>query len=159
MSRPDLPLHYTLPVSRDDWPDLLADWQPIIPPNSTPWLLTKFGEIFFIQPDQKIGMLQVSSFQYEVVAKNQTDFQEWLVDPDKLSEWFLAPLVDSMEAQGKKLEGDRCYSFITPLGLGGELKPENVMAIPVCEHFKCWGEVFRQIKDLPEGAQITLKPS
>ena len=109
--------------------------------------------------DGKVGMLQVSSFRYDVVAKDKTDFQEWLVDPDKMAEWFLAPLVDRLEAAGRFLGPDQCYSFITPLGLGGALKAENVMTIPIREHFGCWGEVFRQIKDMPPGSEVILKPT
>ena len=141
---------------RPDWKDLLSDWQPLIPPQSSIWLLTKFGELFFRQADGKIGMLQVSGFQYEVVAKDTTDFQEWLVDPDKLSGWFLAPLVDHLEAVGRSLQPDQCYSFIKPLGLGGSLTADNVMTVPIREHFGLWGEVFRQIKDVPDGGEVTF---
>lgn len=154
-----IPEQYLLPASRSDWEALLADWQPLLPKNVSPWLLTRFGEVFFCQADGKIGMLQVSGFGYEVVAKDKVDFQEWLVDPDKVATWFLAPLVDALEAAGKHLQPEQCYSFITPLGLGGKLAVDNVMVIPVHEHFRCFGEVFRQIKDFPDGTQIILKPT
>jgi hypothetical protein len=157
MTLPDIPERYILPAARSDWPGLLADWQALIPQQSTPWLLTRFGEVFFCHPDGKIGMLQVSGFQYHVVAKDRTDFQEWLVDPDKMAEWFLAPLVDRLEATGRHLELEQCYSFIKPLALGGALTLENVMTIPIREHFGCWGEVFRQIKDVPDGGQVILQ--
>jgi hypothetical protein len=153
----DIPDKYVLPVSRTDWAELLTDWQPLLPNHASPWLLTKFGEVFFVQQDGKVGMLQVSGFQYHVVAKDKTDFQQWLVDPDKMAEWFLAPLVDRLDAAGKQLQVEQCFSFITPLGLGGTLKPENVMIIPIREHFQCWGDVFRQIKDLPDGAEVVFK--
>ncbi|HLH57343.1 MAG TPA: T6SS immunity protein Tdi1 domain-containing protein [Verrucomicrobiae bacterium] len=159
MTPPEIPERYILPAARSDWTGLLTDWQPLIPPQSSPWLLTKFGEVFFCQPDGKIGMLQVSGFQYQVVAKDKTDFQEWLVDPDKMSEWFLAPLVDRLESAGRTLGSDQCFSFITPLGLQGRLAADNVMIIPIPEHFGCWGDVFRQIKDMPEGSQVVLKPT
>ena len=119
MMPPEIPSQYTLPASRPDWPVLLADWQPLIPHGASIWLLTKFGELFFAQPDQKIGMLQVSGFEYTLVAKDQTDFRGWLVDPDKMSEWFLAPLVDRLEASGKVLGAGQCYSFVQALSLGG----------------------------------------
>ena len=159
MTRLEIPQQYVLPTARTDWPEVFADWQSLLSPRATIWLLTKFGEVFFVHEDRKIGMLQVSGFKYQIVAKDQTDFQEWLVDPDKMAEWFLAPLVDQLQAAGKVLQPDQCYSFIRPLGLGGELALENVMAIPIREHFGCWGEVFRQIKDLPDGAQVVLKPT
>jgi len=159
MTLRDIPERYVLPAGRVDWADLLTDWQSLIPQQSSPWLLTKFGEVFFCQPDGKIGMLQVSGFQYRVVAKDRIDFQEWLVDPDKMSEWFLAPLVDQLESSGRILGSDQCYSFITPLGLQGRLAADNVMIIPIREHFGCWGEVFQQLKDLPEGSHVVLKPT
>jgi len=92
MSLPEIPGRYVLPVGRPDWKELLADWQLAIPQQSSVWLLTKFGEVFFCHADGKIGMLQVSGFPYKVVDRDKTDFQEWLVDPDRMSDWFLAPL-------------------------------------------------------------------
>lgn len=157
MTLPAIPEQYVLPVARNDWAELFADWQPLLPPNSSPWILTKFGEVFLLQKDSKIGMLQVSGFQYQVVAKDKMDFQEWLVDPDKMADWFLAPLVDRLEAAGKKLQLDQCYSFIRPLALGGALAIENVMTIPIREHFQCWGDIFRQIKDVPDGGEVVIK--
>lgn len=154
----DIPQQYVLPISRTDWADLLIDWQPLLPPGYSLWLLTKFGEVFVTQQDGRVGMLQVSGFQYHVVAKDKTDFQEWLADPDKMADWFLAPLVDRLEAAGRHLQPEQCYSFTKPLGLGGALTPENVMTIPIREHFKCWGEVFRQIKYVPDGGEVILKP-
>ncbi len=154
-----IPEQYLLPADRSDWAELLANWQPLIPRQSIPWLLTKFGEVFFHQPDGKIGMLQVSGFQYQVVAKDKADFQERLIDPDNMSEWFLAPLVDRLESSGRAIGQGQCFSFITPLGLQGRLAADNVMIIPIREHFGCWGEVFQQIKDMPDGSRITLKPT
>ena len=123
MMLPDIPERYTLPAVRPDWEELLADWHPLLPPQRATWLLTRFGEVFFCHQDGKIGMLQVSGFRYQVVAKDKTDFQEWLVDPDKMAEWFLAPLGDRLEAAGRLLQHEQCYSFITTLGLGGGLTP------------------------------------
>jgi hypothetical protein len=148
---------FTLPFENLNWDELLIDWRPLIPAAARPWMLTKFGELFFAHADGKIGMLRVSDFSYEIVAKHETDFFEWLVDPDKMTEWFLAPLLESMDLAGKKLDAGQCYSFITPLGLGGTLKRDNVMVIPITHHFKCFGEVFREIKDLPDGAQVQFK--
>jgi hypothetical protein len=157
MALPDIPERYLLPVARSDWAELLVEWLPLLPREPSLWLLTKFGELFICQQDSKVGMLQVSAFQYQVVAKDKTDFQEWLEDPDKMAEWFLSPLVDRLEAAGMRLGTEQCYSFIKPLGLGGAVTPENVMVIPIQEHFKCWGDVFRQIKDVPDGGQVVIK--
>jgi hypothetical protein len=157
MTPQEIPERYTLPAARSDWTELLVDWQALIPPQSSPWLLTRFGEVFFCQPDGKIGTLQVSGFQYQVVAKDKTDFQEWLVDPDKMSEWFLAPLVDRLEAVGRLLGPDQCYSFVQALGLGGALSVENVAVLPVQNHFCGWGKVFRQVGSLPPGTEVVAR--
>lgn len=149
--------NYLLPVDRDDWSKLLAAWKEILPTEYSPWLLSRFGELFVEQADGKIGMLQVSCFQYLVVAEHRQDFEAWLADPDKMRDWFLAPLVDYLVASGKGLPPGKCYSFITPLGLGGQLIEENVMVIPIEEHFGCFGAIFQQIKDLSDGSQVVLK--
>ncbi len=149
--------HYLLPVERDDWSELLAQWSELLPPDASRWLLSRFGELFVEQADHRIGMLQVSGFQYRVVAEHKPDFEEWLANPDKMAEWFLAPLVDCLVSRGKSLPQENCYSFITPLGLGGQLIEENVMVIPIREHFRCLGEIFQQVKDLPDGSQVVLK--
>jgi hypothetical protein len=154
---PDIPEQYLLPVERTDYSEILVEWQPLLPADTTPWLLTRFGEVFFAERQGNIGMLQVSTFRYQVVAKNSTDFREWLLDPDKLAEWFLAPLVDRLVASGRLLGTQQCYSFIQPLGLGGALSERNVMTISIREHFLCWGDVFRQIRDLPDGSQVVFK--
>jgi hypothetical protein len=148
---------FLLPVERNDWNELLAAWKPLIPLESSRWLLSRFGELFLEHKDGKIGVLQVSSFQYKIIAKGKKDFEEWLVDPDKWSEWFLSPLINHLELSGKILKPDCCYSFIKPLGLGGQLTLENVMVIPIREHFGLWGEIFQQIKDVPDGAEVVLK--
>jgi hypothetical protein len=159
MTLPDIPEHYTIPVSRPDWPLLLTDWRPLLPEGFEPWLVTKFGELLVLQQDGKIGMLQVSGFQYQVVAKDKTDFQEWLVDPDKMAEWFLAPLIDRLEASGRLLGPDQCYSFVQSLGLGGSFAPDNVAVLSVRDHFCGWGKVFRQVGGLAPGTQIIAKQS
>jgi hypothetical protein len=148
---------YLLPVERGDWSELLSSWSELLPSDASPWLLSRFGELFMEQADNKIGMLQVSGFQYHIVAEHKQDFEEWLADPDKMAEWFLAPLVDRLVSVGKILPTENCYSFITPLGLGGQLTEDNVMMIPIKEHFIYFGEIFQQIKDLPDGAQVELK--
>jgi hypothetical protein len=157
MTLADIPWRYVLPVGRSDWAELLVDWQPLIPQQSSLWLLTKFGELFFCQTDGKIGMLQVSGFQYQVVARDKTDFQEWLVDPDKMSEWFLAPLVDQLENSGRLLGLDQCYSFVQALALGGSVAPDNVAVLPLRNHFVGWGKVYRQVSGLAPGTHIIAK--
>ena len=149
---------YTLPVDRTDWDALLVEWQPLVPARASRWILSRFGEVFFEHADGKIGMLQVSSFRYEIVAKDKKDFEEWLVDPDKMSEWFLAPLVDRLLASGKSLKPDSCYSFATPLGLGGQIEEKNVSILSVRDHFGCWGDIFRQLKDVPDGERVIIVP-
>jgi hypothetical protein len=36
MTLPDIPKRYTISASRSDWPELLADWQALLPTGSMP---------------------------------------------------------------------------------------------------------------------------
>ncbi len=148
---------YSLPANRVDWNSLLQDWQPLIPRDATPWILTQFGDVLFKEDRGQIGMLDTGSFGYSVVAGSEIEFEELIQNRDNLSAWFLTPLVDSLRRAGTGIVGDRCYSFVTPPGFGGALEPANVMCVPVREHFGLWGSVYQQIKDLPPGAEVVLK--
>jgi len=154
MTQCEIPARYTLPVSRQDWSELLADWRTLLPERAEPWLLTKFGELFVREQSNRIGLLRVSSFEYARVATDEKDFREWLVDPDKMTEWFLAPLVDRLESSERILGPDQCYSFVRALALGGTLSEDNVVLLSIPNHFCGWGKVFRQIGDLPPGSHI-----
>ena len=70
----------------------------------------------------------------------------------------MTPIVDQLVASGVVLGSGQCCSFRQLAVLGGTYTPENRMPFPIREHFGAWGSVDRQISNLPDGAEIVIKP-
>jgi hypothetical protein len=55
------------------------------------------------------------------------------------------------------LAAGQCYAYTTPPVVGGEYRVENVWVAPWQEWFSLTADLFQQIKDLPDGATVSLK--
>jgi hypothetical protein len=51
----------------------------------------------------------------------------------------------------------QCYAFNTPPILGGDYTEANVWVAQWKEWFSFTADLFRQIKDLPDGSTVSLK--
>lgn len=51
----------------------------------------------------------------------------------------------------------QCYAFTTPPVLGGEYVVANVWVAPWQEWFGFTADLFQQIKDIPNGASVSIK--
>jgi len=76
---------------------------------------------------------------------------------DNSSDWFMIPLIDDLVAAGKTLRPGYCYGYLRNPVLGGEYSVDNTVVIPVTEHYGLNAEIHEQIKDLPDGAQVTIE--
>jgi len=54
------------------------------------------------------------------------------------------------------IEG-KCYSYKQIPILGGDYTVENTCVLPIKEHFGVCGSIHHQIKELPDGAEVTIK--
>lgn len=91
------------------------------------------------------------------VATTETEFRRAVTDPDNNGYWFGAALVDRLRASGKTLGPGECYSYVQLPMLGGEYEPANFRIYDVVTHFRVWGPIHEQLRDLPDGATITFK--
>jgi hypothetical protein len=114
--------------------------------------------LFITAPDDSIHMLDVGAGTLQQVAKSRDEFCTKIDEPGIAEDWLMTPIVDQLVASGVVLGTGQCYSFRQLPVLGGAYTPENRMAIPIREHFGAWGSVHRQISDLPDGAEIVIKP-
>lgn len=55
------------------------------------------------------------------------------------------------------LGNGQCYAFKVPPVLGGDYVVENVWVAPWAEWFSFTADLFRQIKDLPDGTAVSFK--
>ena len=140
------------------WQSLLSEWHWLLPPQFRVWLLTRTGDLFINVPDGTIHMLDVGAGRLQQVAASREEFCTKIDDPEVAADWLMIPIVDQLVASGVVLAAGQCYSYRTLPTLGGSYAADNRMAFGIREHFGGWGSVQRQISDLPDGAEIVIKP-
>lgn len=148
---------YLIAVEDQDWGELLSEWAWLLPPSFTVWLVNRYGDVMFRPADDSVQMLDVGSGEVTRLADNREHFQE-IVDFDRNADnWFMIPLVDQCVNAGLLLEAGQCYTYAKPPVLGGEYTTENTRVIAIGEHYGFYGSLHRQLRDLPDGAQVELK--
>lgn len=95
----------------------------------------------------------------ELTARKIRDDKNYLAafeDEQFREDWFFEGVADAAEAALGPLGEGRCYAFTTWPIMGGPFTPDNMYVATTTEWLGVSGEVGRQIKDLPNGAKITL---
>ncbi|WP_202947438.1 T6SS immunity protein Tdi1 domain-containing protein [Sulfurovum sp. AR] len=66
-------------------------------------------------------------------------------------------MVDVAQDKLGPLEEGKKYYLVIPGALGGEYGIDNIKTAPLMEIIRYSGDVGKQIKDLPDGAEVKLK--
>jgi len=93
----------------------------------------------------------------EVIAKNREELDALSTDQEFLADWYMQALVEQAEEKLGPLNEGRKYHFVIPGLLGGEYGASNFQTVPLIEQIRFSGDLGRQIKELPDGAQVKLK--
>lgn len=133
---------------------ILEAWKWIIPEESKLVLVSSIGDMFIETASKEIHWLQVDSRKLEKIAKNMDEFYPLLYDQNVSREWFMFELVQKIKDSGLILEPGMLYSYKKLPILGGEYSPCNFDLCDIEVHFDIFGQIHRQIKDLPDGTKI-----
>jgi hypothetical protein len=95
--------------------------------------------------------------RFQVVAASDDEFRRAVADPENNSLWFGAAFVDRLRTAGKLLGPGECYSYKLLPMLGGDWQPANFVVYEVVHHFRVWGPIHEQLRELPDGATIEFK--
>ena len=117
-----------------------------------------FGNLIIKDADDKFWRLCPEDVYCEVVAESITDYNQLIKNEEFLEDWNMTNMV--MEAQKSlgDLEQGKKYYMVIPGVLNGEYGGSNVKTATLIEIIRFSGAVGQQIKDLPDGAKIQLKP-
>lgn len=133
----------------------LADWRWLVDAEMQAMTITALGDVFLEGPGGSVWFLDT----YEGTCKPAADsYDEW---KDKLQEidagrrWLLPDLVGALLSVGKVPTRGECLSPEHPPVLGGEMAPENFQPIDILVHLSIMGQIHKQVKDLPEGTEIS----
>ena len=116
-----------------------------------------FGNLMVKDVDGKYWRLCPEDLYCKVVAQNREELNALSTDQEFLADWYMEALVEAAKDKLGPLEEGRKYYLVIPGVLGGEYGVSNVKTLPLVELIRLSGDVGKQIKDLPDGAQVKLK--
>jgi hypothetical protein len=146
-----------VPLTSVDTSPLLEFWRWLIPETRRPLFATALGDLFLAEPNGVVLWLDIGYGQLQAVAASEREFERVAIDPDNNSLWFGEVLVDQLRAAGKVLGLGECYSYLQLPMLGGEYKLANFRVYDAVTHFRVWGPIHEQLRDLPDGAEVEFK--
>jgi T6SS immunity protein Tdi1, C-terminal len=145
---------YFLPKAADDEADLSA-WSPMVPAQARVLRTNLFGDVFVVDECGAVHMLERAACSASEVVPAEEDF--WRQVQADEEGWQLRPLVDECRRAGKLLGDGQSYAFTTLPVFGGKYTVDNIWVASWKEWFSFTANVFQQIKDLPDGATVSLK--
>jgi hypothetical protein len=148
---------YLLDTEGANWGDLLASWAWLVPPQFTIWLTNRFGDLFMVLDDDSVSMLDVGSGSLQRLADNRDHFSDLIDQDDNANNWLMIPLVDKLVEGGIQIGPGECYSYVQLPVLGGDYTVQNTRVVSLAQHYKAFGPIHQQIKDLPDGTRVTFR--
>jgi len=92
-----------------------------------------------------------------MVAQDRTALDELSRDQEFLHGWYLTDLVKLAKDRCGPLTDGRKYCLKLPAVLGGGYGAENLATAPLVEIVSMSGDIARQIRDVPDGAQVRMQ--
>ena len=145
----------TISLQGLDTSTLLSEWEWAMCEPMTPILLIALGDVFAQGDSKAVYFLDTNQGSFVLVAGTGDQFQNMLRDPRFVTEKMLPARILQLRKAGIELGPSEVYSHSHPLVLGGEDTNENVAPTNIAVHLSLYGQIHRQIKDLPEGTKIT----
>jgi hypothetical protein len=133
----------------------LSAWSAIIPVVARILRTNLFGDVFIVDQEGAVHMLERAACSANEIASTEEDF--WREVQDDEEGWQLRPLVEECRRTEKILGDGQCYAFTTLPVLGGKYAVENIWVAQWTEWFSFTADLFQQIKDMPDGATVSLK--
>lgn len=140
--------------------DIFSDWRFLIGKDSNVVIITALGNAFVEIPkklfrkDFGIFFLDSGLGSFEKVAENRSEIETKMQSADFVNKYFMPDLVSELKNHLGELEQDQVYSFKTPPLLGGNYDLSNFDKVHIGVHFSVSGQIYHQVKDLPQGTKI-----
>ena len=135
---------------RDAWGWVGIDPQEVVLEND-------FGNLILKDSENRYWRLSPEDVYCEVVAESTEEYKLLVKDEDFLTDWFMSQMVQDAEAALGPLSDGQKYYMVIPGLLGGAYGGSNIQVAPLIELIRFSGNLGKQLKDLPEGAEVQLK--
>ena len=146
----DLTRTFTL----EEFARALQSWRWIGLEGLEPWFSTAFGDVFFLA-DDGVHWLDICAGELTKPFDSPELAKQVLATDEGLDEYLLAGLAFAAEEAGISAQGSAILDFKVPPVLGGEFEVANLQVTDFEVVLHLAGQLHEQIKDLPDGAEIS----
>jgi hypothetical protein len=146
---------YLLEGDAAPWGELLEPFSPPLPGRFDLFLVTRFLDFFLIFTDGSVNWLEAQAGRISRVADTRADFEAMM--EDEHPHWLMTGAVDEAVSRGWRLGPGQAYVYKAPPMLGGEYDFANIEVGEIEGAMRVLGDVFRQAKNLPEGARVRVE--
>ena len=116
-----------------------------------------FGNLMIKDAHGRYWRLCPEDVYCEVVANNRDELDALSTNQEFLEDWYMQVLVEQAKEKYGILEEGKKFHLVIPGALGGEYAISNINVAPLIEIIRFSGDIGRQIKELPDGAEVQLK--
>ncbi|MBA4197620.1 MAG: hypothetical protein C0459_08710 [Chitinophaga sp.] len=147
----------TKDITKIDTEDILSCWQWRLKNMKAIVCISVLGDIFLLGQDDAIYWLQTDNGDLTKIVDSFEQFQQSLIDEEKIDNWFLPQLIEKLITAGKTLKENEVYSYKKLPVIGGAYSIDNIDPTDMSVHFAFSGQICEQIKDLPDGTKVNIK--
>lgn len=148
----------TINISNINQSELVENWLWLISDFKQTLLISKMGDMFLLANNGRVYWLSTDDGSLTKIADSKAGFEQMLADEANIDNWFLPSLVGKLLTANKYLGKNEVYSFKEFPIIGGEYSVDNIAATDISVHFTLTGIIHEQIKDLPDGTKVQIKP-
>ena len=117
----------------------------------------EFGNLIVLDRAGRYWRMCPEDIYCEIVAWDRAAYEELVKQPDFIEDWQMEALVRVAREKLGDLALGQKYCLITPGILGGSYKAANIGTAPLIELIRFSGDLAQQLKDVPDGGEVTLK--
>jgi len=117
----------------------------------------EFGNLIIKDVEDKFWRLCPEDVYCKIVADSIDDYNKLIQDDEFVNDWSMTIMVDEATKMLGALKEGYKYYLVIPGILNGEYTGGNIKTAPFIEIIKWSGELAKQIKDLPDGAEVKLR--
>ena len=148
---------YLIDQTGIDWTSIMTEWSWLLPASFSLWMVNRFGDSILVMEDGSVHMLDVGIGTLTRLASDRGAFC-FRIDRDRhADDWLLMPLVDACTAAGLHPGHGQCYGFKLAPVFGGTYTVENTEVRDLAANLRRLARIHRQIRDLPDGTQVTVE--
>jgi len=140
-----------------DWSNLLSEWTWLLPTTLTPWIVNRLGDIIVVNEDETVSFFDVCCGRFKPIAGSRDDLIRLIDLDDNANAWLAISIVDKLVEAGLALRPQTVYGFKVPPLLGGKYEPENFEVTDISVHYGFLGDLYGQMKDVPDGSKVRVK--